>query len=168
MVDERPARNFNYQITNTVFLHKPKSYTYQLNTAFTMKEDVRYDKTCHQIVQLFSELENIVLNIEHDFAAEHKQDPQLRIEIVKDRLQMVSLYKNLFLDYIDRVKRDWSLQKYVEQSIGNLSSFFRGFDNPFLGSTKWTVKIDEILNALSKEWDALEALVKHLSSEGKA
>lgn len=133
-----------------------------------MKEDADYNKTCHQIVQLFSELENIVLTIERDFAEEHKQDPQLNIEIVKDRLQMVSLYKNIFLDYIDRVKSDWRLQKYVEHSIRNLSLFFRGFDNPFIGSTKWTLRISELLNSMSKEWDALEALIKHLSTEGKA
>jgi hypothetical protein len=133
-----------------------------------MKEDFDYNKACHQIVHVFSELENIVLTIEHDFAEERKQDPQLNIEIVKDRLQMVSSYKNIFLDYIDRVKPDWGLQKYVEQSIRNLSSFFRGFDNPFLGSTKWTLRINELLISLSREWDALETLREHLFSEEKA
>ena len=133
-----------------------------------MKEEADYNKTCHQIVQIFSKLENIILTIERDFADEHKRDPQLKIEIVKDRLQLVSSYKNIFLDYIDRAKPDWRLQTYVEHSIRNLSSFFRGFDNPFLGSTKWTLRISELLESLSKEWDALEVLIKHLTSEREA
>lgn len=125
-----------------------------------MKRDIEFERSCDRIASLFSELAAIILTIKNEFKQEHKQDPGLTIEIVNDRLNMVSSYEKNFLGYKKREMSNWSLEKYINYSIQYLYSFFRIFDNPFLGSQKWYQKIVELISRLSSETSILENILK--------
>lgn len=123
-----------------------------------MKKEVEYEKICDRISLIFSELADIINAMKSNFHEEHAQDPQLNIEIINRSLKNVTFNAQAFLGYKKRTKTNWSLEKYIEYTKDDLLSFFREFDNPFLGSRKWTARIKELLIMLSTEYDELEKL----------
>jgi hypothetical protein len=101
-----------------------------------MKKEIEYEMSCDRIAAIFSGLTDIIKTIKEEFEQESAQDPQLTIEIVNSRLKMVSFNAKSFLGYKERMKTEWSLEKYIQYSRDSLHSFFREFDNPFSGSQK--------------------------------
>jgi len=122
-------------------------------------KEQQYKNLVEQALVQFSELESIVLSIKISFKEENEQDPRLTINIVDNRIDVLSSYVKRFKSYQDREKSDSSIEKdsdYVSQSI---QSFFRKFDNPFLGSQKWYQRIKQIENQLTNISIELDKLV---------
>ena len=116
-----------------------------------MKKETEYQKSCDRIAAIFSELTDIITTIKKEFEQESAQDPQLTIEIINSSLKIVSFNAKSFSGYKKRTKIEWSLEKYIQYSRDSLQSFFREFDNPFLGSQKWSQRINELIILLSAE-----------------
>lgn len=123
-----------------------------------MKTEIEFEKICDRVSLIFSELADIISTIKNNFYEECAQDPQLNLEIINRSLNSVSFNAKAFLGYKKLTNTSWSLAKYIEYTKDDLLSFFREFDNPFLGSTKWTFRIKELLTMLSTEYDELEKL----------
>jgi hypothetical protein len=123
-----------------------------------MRKEIEYEKICDKVSSIFFELAETVDAIRDNFQEEHLQDPQLNLEIINRSIKSVTFNAQAFLGYKKRMKTNWSLEKYIEYAKEDLLSFFREFDNPFLGSRKWTVRIKCLLETLSTEYDKLENL----------
>jgi hypothetical protein len=126
-----------------------------------MNKDREFEICCARIAATFAELTAIVKAIKDDFDSEHASDPRLTIQMVDSRLKIVSFKTDEFIGLKARSKLNWSLQKYTTYAMETLSGFFWEFDNPFLGSTKWAQKIEELLNILSDERRNLQAMLSH-------
>lgn len=116
---------------------------------------------CDRIAKIFIELKGIIATIKNDFENERSHDTQLTMEIIDDSLKIVSYNAISFLNYKKRSKKEWSLEKYIQYLIDSIHSFFREFDNPFLGSIKWTPRISQLLNMLSDESRKLGKILKN-------
>ena len=121
-------------------------------------KEKQYENLVKQGTDIFSELESIVTSIKNNFIEEQRQDPRLTIEIVDNSLDLLSSYVKKFRNYQDRTKSEWPLEKDIDYVSQTIQSFFRKFDNPFLGSQKWYQRIKYLeysLTELSIELDKM-------------
>ena len=120
----------------------------------------QYENLVEQGIAVFSELESIVLSIKSNFVEEHRQDPRLTIEMVDKSLELLSSYTRRFKGYKDRSKSEWSLEKDIDYVSQTIQSFFRKFDNPFLGSQRWYQRIVQLQDQLSEQARKLDHLIE--------
>ena len=107
---------------------------------------------------IFSDLANIINTMKDNFHEEKAEDPQLNLKIINRSLKSVSFNAQAFSGYKKRTNLTWTLEKYIAYTKEDLLSFFREFDNPFLSSQRWSLRIKELLTMLSREYDELEKL----------
>lgn len=122
-------------------------------------KEKQYEDLVEQGIGIFSELESIVLSIKNNFIEEQRQDPRLTIEMVDKSLELLSSYLTRFRGYQDRSKSEWPLEKDIDYVSQTIQSFFRKFDNPFLGSERWYQRIVQLQNQLSEQSRELDSLI---------
>ncbi|PZX17950.1 hypothetical protein LX69_01366 [Breznakibacter xylanolyticus] len=123
-------------------------------------KEKQYEDIVEQSIGVFSELETIVLSIKNNFIEEQRQDPRLTIEMVDKSLELLSSYLARFRGYQDRSKSEWSLEKDIDYVSQTIQSFFRKFDNPFLGSERWYQRIVQLQDQLSEQARELDSLIE--------
>ncbi len=123
-----------------------------------MVKEKHYDAILEKIVAIFKELHLIVEEINGNFEEEQRQDPRLSRKIVESRIELTKSCVERFSSYRKRSQSSWSIEKdigYVRQSI---QSFYREFDNPFLGSHTWYQRISQLIQFLSDESRELQRI----------
>jgi len=116
-----------------------------------MVAEERFDIIMGKVVGIFQELELIVSEIKADFTTESAQDPRLSLKVVNNSLELASSCVKRFQSYRQRNESTWSLEKDINYIRQKLRSFYRQFDNPFLGSERWYQRIVQLLDQLSEE-----------------
>ena len=122
--------------------------------------DQHYEIILTRIITIFDELEFIVSDIKSNYELEKLQDQRLTLEIVNDAYRIVHSTKQRFESYRKRANYNWSIKKYIDYVQQRLSSFYREFDNPFLGSERWYQRIVQLQNLLSQESRELGRLLE--------
>jgi len=123
-------------------------------------KELRFKKIVDSIVEIFSELESIVQAIKDDFTEERKLDPRLTMNIVDQCLGIVSNRLNLFKSSRKIEESKWPFEKDIKYLHDRIRSFYREFDNPFLGSQRWYQRIRQLEDQLSEQSSELEKLIE--------
>lgn len=123
-----------------------------------MVKDKHYDAILDKIVAIFKELHLIVNEINRNFEEEQRQDPRLSKKIVESKIELTRSCIERFSYYRIRSQPSWSIDKYISYVRQNIQSFYREFDNPFLGSHVWYQRITQLIHLLSDESRELQKI----------
>jgi hypothetical protein len=117
-----------------------------------------YKDVLADIATLFDELYKIVRTIKDEFVDENKQHPALTIKIVNYHLEIVKKYRDSYQNnYLDT---RWTVEKNIKYTKEDLRSFYREFENPFVGSQKWYQKINDLMSQLSEKSGLLDLILQ--------
>ncbi len=113
----------------------------------------------NNLSSIFMELHMITDLIRADFNNEKRELPHLTIPMIDNYLQIIESSERAFIHFTQI-----GIENIDEKSVikNSLTSFFRAFENPFLGSERWHLRILQLIEQLSYESIELDNILQKL------